>query len=51
MIIIVGGEPELYYGMAQRGMAKQEGGVYACPYALHVRKSCPECSVYVLCFM
>ena len=34
MIIIVGGEPELCCGMAGCGMAKWEGGVCACPYAL-----------------
>ena len=45
MIIIVGGEPELFH----RRHAKREGGVYAPPYALRVRKSCPECSVHVLC--
>ena len=45
MIIIAGGEPELCH----RRHAKREGGVYAPPYALRVRKSCPECSVHVLC--
>ena len=45
MIIIAGGEPEL----CRRRHAKREGGVYAAPYALRVRKSCPECSVHVLC--
>ena len=45
MIIIVGGEPELCH----RRHAKGEGGVYAPPYALRVRESCPECSVHVLC--
>ena len=45
MMIIAGGEPEL----CRRRHAKREGGVYAPPYALRVRKSCPECSVHVLC--
>ena len=36
MIIIAGGEPELCH----RRHAKREGGVYAPPYALRVRKSC-----------
>ena len=45
MMIIAGGEPEL----CCRRHTKREGGVYARPYALHVRKSCPECSVHVLC--
>ena len=45
MMIIAGGEPEL----CCRQHAKREGGVYARPYALHVRKSCPECSVHLLC--
>ena len=48
MIKIVGGKPELYSAAC---MAKQEGELYARPYALHVRKSCPECSVHVLCFV
>ena len=47
MIIIVGGEPELSCGTARHGMAKQEGGVCVRPYALRMRKSCPECSVHV----
>ena len=45
MMIIAGGEPEL----CRRRHAKRESGVYAPPYALRVRKSCPECSVHVLC--
>ena len=45
MMIIAGGEPEL----CRRRHAKREGGVYASPYALRVRKSCPESSVHVLC--
>ena len=45
MMIIAGGEPK----QCRRQHAKREGGVYAPPYALHVRKSCPECSVHVLC--
>ena len=45
MMIIAGGEPEL----CCRRHAKREGGVYGRPYALRVRKSCPECSVHVLC--
>ena len=45
MMIIAGGEPEL----SRRRHAKREGGVYAPPYALRVCKSCPECSVHVLC--
>ena len=52
-MMIAGGEPELCYGMALRGMpAKREGGVYVRPYALRVRKPCPECGVHmhvVLC--
>ena len=36
MISIIGGEPELC-GMARQGMLSK-------PYALHVRKSCLECS-------
>ena len=43
--IIAGGEPEL----CCRRHAKREGGVYAPPYALRVRKSCPESSVHMLC--
>ena len=45
MMIIAGGEHEL----CCRRHAKREGGVYAPPYALCVCKSCPECSVHVLC--
>ena len=45
MMIIAGGEPEL----CCRRHAKREGGVYGRPYALRVRKSCPECSVHMLC--
>ncbi len=45
MMIIAGGEPEL----CCRRHAKLEGGVYGPLYALRVRKSCPECSVHVLC--
>ena len=45
MMIIAGGEPEL----CCRRHAKLEGGVYGRPYALCVCKSCPECSVHVLC--
>ena len=40
-----GGKPEL----CCRRHAKREGEVYARPYALRVRKSCPECSMHVLC--
>ena len=46
-MIIVVGKPELYCGMMWRGMAKREGGIYACPYALCVHKSCPECGACV----
>ena len=45
-MIINGGEPELC-GMAWCGMAWC--GMLSEPYALRVRKSCPECSVQVLC--
>ena len=45
MMIIVGGEPELCCGMVRRGMAKRGGGVYACPYALRVCKSCLLCAL------
>ena len=44
MMIIAGGDPE----MCCRWHAKREGGVYGRPYALRVRKSCPECSVHVV---
>ena len=45
--------------MAWHGMAKREGGVCARPYALRMRKSCPECGVtcpeyclsLLLCFL
>ena len=50
--IIAGGEPELCCGMA--GVvrhAKREGGVYARPYTLRVRKSCPECGVHVMLYV
>ena len=47
MIIIAGGEPEL----CRRRHAKREDGVYAPPYALRVRKFCPDavctCCAYV----
>ena len=45
MMIIAGGEPEL----CRRRHAKWEDGVYARRYALRARKSCPECSVHMLC--
>ena len=45
MMIIAGGKPEL----CCRWHAKREGGVYGRPYALRVHKSCPECSVHMLC--
>ena len=45
MMIIADGEPEL----CCRRQAKREGGVYGHLYVLHVRKSCPECSVHMLC--
>ena len=28
--------------MVRRGIAKRDGEVYACPYALRMCKSCPE---------
>ena len=46
MMIIAGGEPEL----CRRRHAKREGGVYAPRrHYVSILKSCPECSVYVLC--
>ena len=50
LIIIVGGEPELYCGMAWHGMVKRAGGWSLCT-PVCVRNSCPECGEYVLCFM
>ena len=42
-----GGNPELCF----RRHAKRDGEVYARQYALRVRKSCPECSMHVLCYV
>ena len=44
MMIITGGEPEL----CCRQHAKRGGGVYGRPYALRVRKSCPEVNTFQL---
>ena len=49
-MIITGGEPELlWYGIGRH--AERVGSMHAHTYALRVCKSCPECSVHVLCFM
>ena len=50
MMIIAGGEPELCH----RRHAKREGGggggsMHPCMHFVSVLKSCPECSVHVLC--
>ena len=44
-MIIAGDEPEL----CCRWHAKRECGIYGRPSALRVHKSCPECSVHMLC--
>ena len=51
-MIVAGGEPEMCCGMVQGCMLrKQEGGSSTPIYiaCVAVCKSCPECSVHVLC--